>query len=66
MIISIQINSCTECRHWGHSGAFTKGGAKAVCDHDVSCEKRGYDWRDRIIKTDKIPEWCPLKFGAKH
>ena len=56
MIISVQINSCTECRHWGHSGAFTKGGAKAVCDHDVSCEQRGYDWEDRIIKSSNIPE----------
>lgn len=31
MEISVQINSCHNCRHNGHSGAFTKGGAKPVC-----------------------------------
>lgn len=33
MEIKINIKTCKDCCHLSHSGAFTKGGAKPVCDH---------------------------------
>lgn len=77
--ITVVINNCGECRHVGHSGAFTKGGAKAVCHHDDAVEtatrnKSGiigddkYHWKYRVIKDreNKIPGWCPLKHGSRY
>lgn len=33
MNISVRINSCLDCRHRDHSGAFTPGGAIPICQH---------------------------------
>ena len=62
MDITVTIKTCSECRHLGHSGAFTPGGARLVCEHSGDS-----DWASRVIAKDKsIPDWCPLKHGAKY
>jgi len=33
MNISVRIDACSGCRHRGHSGAFTPGGAILICEH---------------------------------
>ena len=81
MDITVTINSCKDCRHKEHSGAFTSGGAKPVCGHSVAVNQRGDGWSNRVIPyrtnfdkiSDKpyriaksIPNWCPLKNGAKY
>ena len=74
MFITIELLSCMDCRHKDHSGAFTPGGAKPVCDHDdapcgptsIKAEDR-YHWKYRVInKYPEIPSWCPLKNGSKY
>lgn len=69
---TIQINTCSDCPHVGHSGAFTPGGAKPVCDHDDAtnrvCQfkrnvpkKERWHWKYRQVKLDgAVPAWCPL------
>lgn len=37
MEIKITINSCTDCRHFDHSGSFTVGGERPVCKHRLAC-----------------------------
>ena len=37
MEITIRINTCKDCRHFGHSGAFTVGGSRPVCRHRGAC-----------------------------
>lgn len=37
MQITTTINTCTDCRHLDHSGAFTPGGALPVCRHHNAC-----------------------------
>lgn len=97
MKIEITINSCVECRHCGHSGAFTPGGARPTCDHGMAVDASPkivhgdmkYHWRRRVIpynerplteeerriyphsikkirEVAEIPDWCPLKNGAKY
>ncbi len=80
MQITVEIKDCQECRHEGHSGAFTPGGAKPVCDHkeavDYATQNKQvnkknkddrYHWRHRVIKnTKKIPSWCPLTYGCRY
>jgi hypothetical protein len=69
--IEITIKRCTECRHLSHSGGFTVGEAKPVCDHPkaVNCFAKDikddkYDWKHRVIRINKaIPDKCPLKNG---
>lgn len=39
MLITTEINKCTDCRHLGHSGAFTPGGAKEICSHSDAIER---------------------------
>jgi len=36
MEVTVKINSCSDCRHHGHSGAFTIRGARPVCGHSDS------------------------------
>lgn len=38
LTLSITIKNCSECRHVGHSGNFTPGGAKPICDHPKASE----------------------------
>jgi len=72
MQIKIDIQSCKDCRHIDHSGAYTPGGAKLICVHDGACSKRNkaygrYDWHQRLLSNDgTIPHWCPLKRGSKY
>jgi hypothetical protein len=67
MEIKINIRDCIECRHLSNTGAFTEGGAKPCCNHDVTCKIKGYDCFKRIINnTNTIPIWCPLKDGAPY
>ena len=40
MNIIVQINTCKDCRHLNHSGAFTARGARPICGHDNACEIR--------------------------
>jgi len=71
--IIITIKNCTDCPYYGHTGAFTKGGAKPCCDNNETVKLKGFDCFDRIIPykvieclgrttriPKKIPKWCPL------
>ena len=73
MQITVNIGTCMDCRHKDHSGAFTPGGAKAICGHDYAPEgpkndkENRYHWKYRVIENwPKIPEWCPLKKGYNY
>ena len=81
MEIKIQINTCNDCKHSDHTGAFTKGGAKPCCDHRITINEKGSNCFKRIIpyksvywdlyhkefhEPKKIPDWCPLKRGYKY
>lgn len=73
--IVIVVNSCNDCQHQDHSGAFTPGGARLICGHQKACNAatrdgrrsgsiRGddrYHWKHRQVGDGTvIPEWCPL------
>ena len=68
MSVYIEINTCHRCPHADHSGAFTPGGAKPVCNHDAvlrRVQESGvpdyYHWRHRIRPNGgRVPRWCPL------
>lgn len=45
MEVKVNINTCYDCRHLGHSGSFTHGGARNICDHDEAYR------RVRVSKT---------------
>ncbi len=71
MQITVTIDSCRECRHAGHTGAFTKGGSKPVCGHRDYCKSVKSDGEDRMSCFDRIlmdfpniPQWCVLKHGS--
>lgn len=77
MEIIVTINSCKDCRHLDHSGAFTPGGAKSICGHNKAVdtmtkeskfinEEDRHHWRHRQIDIKTIPENCPLKNGGKY
>ena len=76
MEIKITIDSCSDCKHSDHTGAFTPGGALRCCQHSNSpknfcMEKhtgRKKDENYKIAKIDcNIPTWCPLKkFGTRY
>lgn len=71
MKIEVEIRSCYDCRYLGHSGAFTKGGAKLVCEHPDALPSRihgddKYHWRHRVVNGKKIPSWCPLRHGSQY
>lgn len=36
MSVTITINNCNECHFKSHSGAFTRGGAKNICGHELA------------------------------
>lgn len=40
MQVTISLGSCYDCRHVGHSGAFTVRGARVICDHGDACQIR--------------------------
>jgi len=40
MKITVEINTCHNCRHMDHSGAFTVRGARLICSHSDACSKR--------------------------
>jgi hypothetical protein len=73
MKIIVDIQTCKDCRHIDHSGAFTPGGAKLICGHREACNlatlgikaPEKYDWKYRIL-PNIIPDWCPLKNGCKY
>lgn len=58
----IVIKNCSDCPHFSHTGAFTRGGAKPCCDHPETVKLKGYDCFKRVIKHNarRIPVWCPL------
>ena len=64
MEIKIQINTCLDCKHKGHSGAFTPGGAISICRHQEAPTQgiiegvNGY----ADIKTEEIAQ---AVFGPK-
>jgi hypothetical protein len=79
MQITVTIDKCSECRHFNHSGGFTPGGAQWICGHSGSIPSRrsvkgdNYHWKHRVLNPEdpieypvKIPNWCPLKRGAKY
>ena len=40
MQVCVEIETCMDCRHRDHSGAFTKGGARQICGHSAACSER--------------------------
>lgn len=59
-----EIETCIQCQHLSHTGAFTRGGSKPCCNHDRTVATKGDDCFKRVIKDiRKIPGWCPLKKG---
>ena len=36
--IAFTLNHCRQCAHIGHSGGFTKGGARTICEHNDATE----------------------------
>ena len=70
-------NRCDGCPFLTHSGAFTPGGAQAVCGHkaayksshpvpEIYCTDhkridRYHWWHRRVGEGDPSPFWCPLK-----
>ena len=57
MKISVEINSCSDCRHLDHSGSYTPGGAKSICGHDKSAY---WAWDG---KTHKEATGCKYNCG---
>ena len=73
IVAKVTIRNCSECRHRGHSGAFTQGGAKPVCDHDGAVDTFGagkmdrYHWRHRVVNLNTDPPAkCPLRNGGSY
>jgi len=77
--ITIDIEDCqADCTHAGHSGGFTRGGPRTLCDHpesvkyatrcktSVKDDDDKFHWRHRVVKSGKIPGWCPLRHGCKY
>ena len=59
MEITIQIETCDDCRHSNHTGAFTPGGSKPCCNHPDYVERKfkqkgDYSCFDRVIPHTKI------------
>lgn len=57
--INKTIKNCEECRHIDHSGGFTPGGAKPVCDHPKAVDMAGtgkdkYHWKHRVIPYKRV------------
>jgi len=48
------IRTCSDCRHLGHSGQFTPGGARPVCDHP---------WATDLMSPPGIPRPRPTDRG---
>lgn len=58
LTITKTINSCADCRHLDHSGAFTPGGAQQICGHPAATraayapgagDEEPYHWKHRVI-----------------
>lgn len=68
--VFLQIPTCGRCPFVDHSGSFTPGGAKTICNHrdavetfaaNVAGEDR-YHWKYRQVNHDAAPpEQCPLR-----
>lgn len=68
--VFLQIPTCGRCPFVDHSGSFTPGGAKTICNHrdavetfaaNVEGEDR-YHWKYRQVNHDAAPpEQCPLR-----
>ena len=65
--VTVVLETCYDCMHRDHSGAFTPGGPKQTCDHPDACDERGSNWRNRVIREPrKIPQWCPIRHGSQY
>ena len=53
MEITIQIETCWDCNHKDHTGAFTPGGSKPCCHHPHTIKMN--DGR-RVIPYNKVKE----------
>ena len=56
MEVLVKIETCDDCRHSDHTGAFTKGGAKPCCNHPHLVEMRSDSCFDRVIPFKKVTE----------
>jgi len=60
----IQVQDCSSCPHLSHTGAFTRGGAKPLCNHPTTVKERlgkeGGLSKMQIPKFPRQPKWCPL------
>lgn len=64
--VALTIPTCGDCPFVDHSGAFTPGGAKAICGHRNAVETfagdHGADWTYRQVDRDTAPPaQCPLR-----
>lgn len=66
VVVTKRLTHCGQCRHKDHSGGYTPGGPKPICQHSATCAARGSDWKNRVIEGVKIPVWCPLRSGAEY
>ena len=56
MEVVIKIETCNDCMHKNHTGAFTPGGAKPCCNHPHTVEMRGADVFKRVIPYKNVYE----------
>ena len=67
MQVTVNINNCKECKHLGHSGNFTPGGAEAVCFHPKAVpsnrENRHSQYKQNIIDRLELAQFKTQKGG---
>jgi len=52
----IHIETCADCKHSDHTGAFTEGGAKPCCNHPHIIKTKGVNCFKRIIPFKNVWE----------
>ncbi len=63
MKVEPEINCCNDCKHkWECADKVD------ICRHEQIVIVEALGWRDRVLlkACSDIPEWCPLKKGAKY
>jgi len=65
MIVYIELKSCRDCRHHIGKAISQKQGEVTTCNHPHTVEREA-DIRKRMTPYNKIPDFCPLRYGAKY
>ena len=68
VVLTVTLNTCKDCLHLDHSGAFTPGGAKQICGaagkrNAPAGDPEPWHWKHRVIEdlSTTPPPWCPLR-----